>query len=314
MEWRQNRWYRYRTWRVDKDDTGYWQWLFTVLDYKTREETQIGTIRTASEWIKQAVVFTETGYGVTCDTWITVNWSNPIYRCTTPGEFTPEGALATYNGTCPEERSTDQKLTDREPFQWWHRTGRVRKLANGSAFGSAASPSGDGSSSDPTLPGPCSFRSPRAEPAANLFRSQRGGAVANTFEVSVDIGVPADQAWQEIGDPANVGWFPPIAACEVKDGYRYAAMVDGRNLVERIVAHDDATRSYTYSVEEGTSVPLASHSATLRVEETGEGSSRVLWRTEAEPEDPSVDLEQNLSRVMQKGLENLKSLLEAGAE
>ena len=27
--------------------------------------------------------------------------------------------------------------------------------------------------------------------------------MANTFEVSVDVGVPADRAWAEIGDPAN---------------------------------------------------------------------------------------------------------------
>jgi hypothetical protein len=137
--------------------------------------------------------------------------------------------------------------------------------------------------------------------------------VANTFEVSVDVDVPADTVWQEVGDPANVGWFPPVAACELKGDTRYIAMVDGRNLVERIVSHDDAARAYTYSVVEGTSVKLNSHAATLSVQESGAGST-ILWRTEAEPDDPSVDLEKNLSKVMQKGLNNLKGLIEAGAE
>jgi len=137
--------------------------------------------------------------------------------------------------------------------------------------------------------------------------------VANTFEVSVDVDVPAEQVWQEVGDPANMGWFPAVVACEVRDGVRYAAMVGGRTLVERIVSHDDAARSYTYSVLEGTATKLNAHAATLSVRESDSGST-VLWRTEAEPEDPAVDLEENLSRVMQKGLDNLKSLLEAGSE
>lgn len=137
--------------------------------------------------------------------------------------------------------------------------------------------------------------------------------MANDFEVSIDVACTADQAWQAMGDPANIGWFPPVAAAEVRDGVRYAAMVDGRNLVEKIVSHDDAARAYSYSVVEGTSVKLNSHLATLSVAET-EGGSRIAWHTVAEPEDPNVDLESYLATPMTKGLENLKSLLEVDGD
>lgn len=137
--------------------------------------------------------------------------------------------------------------------------------------------------------------------------------MANDFKVSIDVACSADEAWKKIGNPADVGWFPPVVAAEVRDGVRYASMVDGRNLVEKIVTHDDTARAYSYSVVEGTSAKLNSHLATLSVEEAGDGS-RIVWHTVAEPEDSSVDLEGYLAKPMMKGLENLKSLLEVDGE
>ena len=137
--------------------------------------------------------------------------------------------------------------------------------------------------------------------------------MANDFEVSIEVACSPEEAWAAAGDPANVGWFPPVAAAEVRDGVRYVAMVDGRNLVEKIVSHDDTTRSYAYSVVEGTSVKLNRHIATISVEESGDGS-RIVWHTVAEPEDPDVDLESYLATPMMKGLENLKSLLEVDGD
>jgi uncharacterized protein YndB with AHSA1/START domain len=134
--------------------------------------------------------------------------------------------------------------------------------------------------------------------------------MANQFEVSVDVGRPPDEVWKIVGNPADIGWFPPVAAAEVREGHRYLAFVDGRNLVERLIDRDDAGRSYSYSVIEGTATPLRSHLATLAVVEAP-GGSRIVWRTEAEPEDPSVDLEARLGGVMLQGLEQLKLLLEA---
>ena len=126
--WETDRWYRYRVWRLDKNDKNLWRWLFAVKDYESGIEKRYGTVVTKSEWIKNAVVFTETGYGVKCDTDKTrVEWRNPVYRCTTPGEFEPISGIATYNGTCKGTPSTDQQLISNEPLQWMHSTSVPRK-------------------------------------------------------------------------------------------------------------------------------------------------------------------------------------------
>ena len=137
--------------------------------------------------------------------------------------------------------------------------------------------------------------------------------MANKFEVSVDVGVSPEAAWEVVGDPANLGWFPPVAACEVTGQTRYVAFSNGQNLVEDLLERDEATRRYSYTVREGASTPMHSHRASLAVEEI-DGGCRIVWRTEAEPEDPEVDLEERLSGVMSKGLAELKRLLEVDAE
>ena len=128
FSWETGRWYRYRVWRLDKDDAGYLRWLFTVLDYQSGKEQQVGTLRTVSKSISGAVVFTETGYGVRCDTDpIIVQWRNPTYR-TAAGQFTP-GGRANYNGTCTGEVNTNQMLISRNPPSWYHATREKRATA-----------------------------------------------------------------------------------------------------------------------------------------------------------------------------------------
>ena len=133
--------------------------------------------------------------------------------------------------------------------------------------------------------------------------------MANDFEVGVDMAVPPDQAWVLVGDPARIGeWFSPVVACEMKGDERRATMGSGAVLVERIVDHDDAARSYSYTVVSG--IPgLTSHRATVRVEEAP-GGCRVLWRQTASSELEGYDIEARLSAVMTSGLESLRDTLE----
>ena len=127
--WQTGTWYRYRVWRVDKDADGFRHWVFAVLDYATGQEQQFGTVKTKSEWIKEAVVFTETGYGVKCNTDRTsVEWRNPIFRCTTAGEFEPQTGTANFNGTCTGAHNTQQGLIARSPLHWFHSTNSYRTL------------------------------------------------------------------------------------------------------------------------------------------------------------------------------------------
>jgi hypothetical protein len=134
--------------------------------------------------------------------------------------------------------------------------------------------------------------------------------VANDFEVGIDVAAAPEAAWALAGDPGRVGeWFTPITECAMDGDVRRVSMRGGATLVERIVDHDDAGRSYSYSVVEG--VPgLTSHRATLRVVEAP-GGSRVLWRQTATSDDPDYDIEARLRGVMTAGLESLKQRLEA---
>ncbi|MGI9539132.1 MAG: SRPBCC family protein [Miltoncostaeaceae bacterium] len=136
--------------------------------------------------------------------------------------------------------------------------------------------------------------------------------MANHFHVEIDVDAPARRVWEVVGDPAEASWFPAVESCRLEGDIRYADMVGGYQLRERITHHDDEGMSYTYSVLSGTPTKLRSHSATIGVEESGSGS-RVVWRTEAEPEDPDVDLEARLGAVMQKGLAEVKRRSEAGS-
>lgn len=128
--WETGRWYRYRAWRLEKEDDGLWRWLFAVQDYASGKDQQFGTVRTKSEHIKSAVVFTETGYGVACDTSRTdVEWRNPRYR-TPSGIHVPVSGTATYNGTCSGSVGTQQGLVSKDPLQWFHSTNTRRTTEN----------------------------------------------------------------------------------------------------------------------------------------------------------------------------------------
>jgi hypothetical protein len=127
--WQVGRWYRYRVLRVDQDARGLRHWLFAVLDYDTGSEQKFGTIWTKSEWIINAMVFTETGYGVHCDSErAKVDWRNPVFRCTEAGEFCPQSGTANYNGTCTGQHNTEQGLISRSPLVWFHSTNAPRTV------------------------------------------------------------------------------------------------------------------------------------------------------------------------------------------
>jgi hypothetical protein len=127
--WHKGKWYRYRVWRLNKEKDGLWRWLFAVMDYQTGKELQYGTVKTKSAWIKNAVVFTETGYGVVCDTSrIKVEWRNPVFRDTGGSGNRPQKGIANYNGTCQGALNTNQGLISNSPARWFHTTNSRRTV------------------------------------------------------------------------------------------------------------------------------------------------------------------------------------------
>lgn len=131
------------------------------------------------------------------------------------------------------------------------------------------------------------------------------------FSVSVDVAVTPEEAWAVIGDPLAVPrWYPTYVDCTLTGDVRVLRRADGAELVERLLERDDDGRSYAYSVISG--VPLRYHRASFRVEPRGAGS-RIVWHTDAEHNDPDVDMQERLADRQREALGGLKALLESGS-
>jgi hypothetical protein len=139
---------------------------------------------------------------------------------------------------------------------------------------------------------------------------EKGETMVNAFSVSVEVAVTPDKAWAVIGDPCAVPrWYPTYVSCVVEGGVRTLRRADGGEMVERLLERDEAGYSYAYSVVSG--VPLRSHRASFTVQPSEIGS-RIIWHTEAEHEDPEIDMEARLADRQREALQGLKTLLEAG--
>lgn len=130
FEWKVGRWYHFHVLRLERISESRYEWGFRVQDIETKFEVNCGTIHTQSEFITQALVFTETGYGVKCDTPpAVVLWSDPNFN-TADGVGTPDRAVATYNGTCVDPHNTNQDLISLNPMVWFHSLKSRRTVEN----------------------------------------------------------------------------------------------------------------------------------------------------------------------------------------
>jgi hypothetical protein len=135
--------------------------------------------------------------------------------------------------------------------------------------------------------------------------------MVKAFSVSIDVAVTPDEAWMVIGDPCAVPrWYPVYVSCDLEGDVRTLRRADGGVLVERLLERDDAAYTYAYSVVAG--VPLRSHRASFTVAPAAAGS-RIIWHTEAEHDDPEVDIEARLADRQHDALLGLKALLETGS-
>lgn len=131
------------------------------------------------------------------------------------------------------------------------------------------------------------------------------------FGVEIELAVPAAEAWALVGDPCGVPkWYPLYETCTPEGSTRTLARADGAVLVEEILSRDDAGMTYSYAVTAG--LPLAEHEASFTVVPTDAGC-RVVWRTHAVHEDPSVDMEERLVDRQREALEGMRAVLEGGS-
>lgn len=95
---------------------------------------------------------------------------------------------------------------------------------------------------------------------------------------SITLPASAEQVWQLIGGfDALPDWLPYIPRSTLSEGgrVRTLASAGGDRIVERLLAFDEAARSYTYAILEAP-FPVRDYRSTLAVREV-DGRARVDW-------------------------------------
>ena len=130
-----------------------------------------------------------------------------------------------------------------------------------------------------------------------------------TWSLTIDVDAAPDDTWAFVGDAMSVPrWYTKYDTCEVAGTTRILRNSEGGELVESLDDRDEARRCYSYSVLSG--APVRAYHASFEVEPR-EGGSRVVWRVEAEPNDPSVDIEARLLPTQTAALQRMKEIVEA---
>jgi mxaD protein len=143
---------------------------------------------------------------------------------------------------------------------------------------------------------------------------------------SVTIDAPAEKVWQQVRnfDGLNT-WHPAVEKDEIVAGKnnevgaeRLLSLKGGGTIKEKLLAHDDAHRSYKYAILESV-LPVSSYTSVIAVTSSGKDKSVVTWSGEFKRKDTSekpaagADDEtatKTMSGVYQAGLDNLKKMME----
>jgi len=120
----------------------------------------------------------------------------------------------------------------------------------------------------------------------------------------------AEAVWEVIGGFGALGdWHPAIEKLELQDGgkLRRLHLAGGGLIVERLEAHDDHARHYSYTIVEGP-LPVADYHSTLKVEaEPGGHHCVVHWSGHFKAQGISdAEAEKVVYGVYRGGLDALK--------
>ena len=124
---------------------------------------------------------------------------------------------------------------------------------------------------------------------------------------TVDLASSPDQVWALIGSFGGM-WHPLIAKVQLTGTgigqLRTIETIDGKQIIERLEAMDEAQRSYRYGGVTG--IQASEYTGTLSVSPNGAGSS-VLWRVQYLPDgQPDIIIKTIISTLQKIGLGSLK--------
>jgi Polyketide cyclase / dehydrase and lipid transport/Domain of unknown function (DUF4331) len=128
-----------------------------------------------------------------------------------------------------------------------------------------------------------------------------------TVAESVDVNAPPDKVWELIG-PFGAMWHPLIAQIRLTGTgpgqLRNVETIDGKTIIERLDAIDNARRQYRYSGVTG--MGASNYTGILEVTPKGSGSS-VTWRVQFLSDGQPTLIVRTIVATLEKvGLESLK--------
>jgi hypothetical protein len=135
-----------------------------------------------------------------------------------------------------------------------------------------------------------------------------------TVAESVELAAAPDTVWSLVGR-FSLDWHPAVARVNLTGAgigqLRTLGTVDGREIVERLDAVDNAKRFYRYSLVAG--VPASRYDGTIEVNPKGTGCV-VVWRVQFLANDqPDIVVRTMVSTLVKTGLGSLKSRFAAAA-
>ena len=128
---------------------------------------------------------------------------------------------------------------------------------------------------------------------------------------TIEIKAPADEVWRLAGRLERIADFhPDVRTASVQGEYRRCTLVDGSEVLERIVDHSVVHRFYTVELAGGES-PFGDYRACIAVRGHGD-HSHVDWDVElaADCRDAEQALAREVDETAQTALETLRSQVE----
>jgi uncharacterized protein YndB with AHSA1/START domain len=120
----------------------------------------------------------------------------------------------------------------------------------------------------------------------------------------VRISADADEVWAVVGDPTRLPeWFPGVASCTVDGTSRVVTTGSGLPMPEELLTVDRLQRRFQYRIA---APPFREHLATVDVHDLGDGTSFVVYGTDADPATMALVL----GGAAGNALQHLRQLLE----
>lgn len=130
-----------------------------------------------------------------------------------------------------------------------------------------------------------------------------------------DVTASADAVWAAVGDFGAIStWHPAVASCELiakgDSTFRLLTLGNGATLLEKLVRHDEAARTYTYTIEEGP-LPVAGYTSTIKVTDGGSGAILNWVGTFTAKGASESDAVSAITGIYEAGLDSLVAKLAA---